>query len=168
MGEFAIGQGVPRFEDPRLVQGRGRYIDDVVYPGMAHGVVLRSPHGHAKIKSIDTKSAQAAPGVLAVLTAADWKKSGFGELPGHGGLKLRDGSPMYKPRYPVLAEDRVRWVGDCVAFVVAETVAQAMDAAELIEVDYEPLPVVVSTADASKPGAPQVWDGCKDNICFVE
>lgn len=168
MGEFAIGQGVPRFEDPRLVQGRGRYIDDVVYPGMAHGVVLRSPHGHAKIKSIDIKSAQAAPGVLAVLTAADWKKSGFGELPGHGGLKLRDGSPMYKPRYPVLAEDRVRWVGDCVAFVVAETVAQAMDAAELIEVDYEPLPVVVSTADASKPGAPQVWDGCKDNICFVE
>jgi carbon-monoxide dehydrogenase large subunit len=168
MGEFAIGQGVPRFEDPRLVQGRGRYIDDVVYPGMAHGVVLRSPHGHAKIKSIDTRSAQAAPGVLAVLTAADWKKSGFGELPGHGGLKLRDGSPMYKPHYPVLAEDRVRWVGDCVAFVVAETVAQAMDAAELIEVDYEPLPVVVGTADASKPGAPQVWDGCKDNICFVE
>ncbi|MFZ0621095.1 MAG: xanthine dehydrogenase family protein molybdopterin-binding subunit [Pseudolabrys sp.] len=168
MGEFAIGQGVPRFEDPRLVQGRGRYIDDVVYPGMAHGVVLRSPHGHAKIKSIDTKSAQAAPGVLAVLTAVDWKKSGFGDLPGHGGLKLRDGSPMYKPRYPVLAEDRVRWVGDCVAFVVAETIAQAMDAAELIEVDYEPLPAVVSTADASKPGAPLVWDGCKDNICFVE
>ena len=168
MGEFAIGQGVPRFEDPQLVQGRGRYIDDVVYPGMAHGVVLRSPHGHAKIKSIDTKSAQAAPGVLAVLTAVDWKKSGFGDLPGHGGLKLRDGSPMYKPRYPVLAEDRVRWVGDCVAFVVAETIAQAMDAAELIEVDYEPLPAVVSTADASKPGAPLVWDGCKDNICFVE
>ncbi|MGA9195139.1 MAG: xanthine dehydrogenase family protein molybdopterin-binding subunit, partial [Pseudolabrys sp.] len=168
MGEFAIGQGIPRFEDPRLVQGRGRYIDDVVYPGMAHGVVLRSPHGHAKIKSIDTKSAQAAPGVLAVLTAVDWKKSGFGDLPGHGGLKLRDGSPMYKPRYPVLAEDRVRWVGDCVAFVVAETIAQAMDAAELIEVDYEPLPAVVSTADASKPGAPLVWDGCKDNICFVE
>ena len=168
MGEFAIGQGVPRFEDPQLVQGRGRYIDDVVYPGMAHGVVLRSPHGHAKIKSIDTKSAQAAPGVLAVLTAVDWKKSGFGDLPGHGGLKLRNGSPMYKPRYPVLAEDRVRWVGDCVAFVVAETIAQAMDAAELIEVDYEPLPAVVSTADASKPGAPLVWDGCKDNICFVE
>ena len=168
MGEFAIGQGVPRFEDPRLVQGRGRYIDDIVYPGMAHGVVLRSPHGHAKIKSIDIASAQASPGVLAVLTAADWKKSGFGDLPGHGGLKLRDGSPMYKPRYPVLAEDRVRWVGDCVAFVVAETIAQAMDAAELIAVDYEPLHAVVSTADASKTGAPQVWDGCKDNICFVE
>jgi len=168
MGEFAIGQGVPRFEDPRLVQGRGRYIDDVVYPGIAHGVVLRSPHAHARIKSIDTKAAQAAPGVLAVLTAADWKKAGFNDLPGHGGLKLRDGSPMYKPRYPVLAEDRVRWVGDCVAFVVAETAAQAMDAAELINVDYEPLPTVVSTTDASRPGAPQVWDGCKDNICFVE
>jgi aerobic carbon-monoxide dehydrogenase large subunit len=168
MGEFAIGQGVPRFEDPRLVQGRGRYIDDVVYPGMAHGVMLRSPHGHARIKSIDTKAAQAAPGVLAVLTAADWKKAGLNDLPGHGGLKLRDGSPMYKARYPVLAEDRVRWVGDCVAFVVAETVAQAMDAVELVNVDYEPLPAVISTADASKPGAPQVWDGCKDNICFVE
>ncbi len=148
MGEFAIGQGVPRFEDPRLVQGRGRYIDDVVYPGMAFGVVLRSPHGHAKINSIDTTAAKSAPGVLAVITAAEWKKSGFGELPSHGGLKLRDGSPMFKPPYPVLAQDRVRWVGDPVAFVVADTQAQAADAAEMIEVDYEALPAVVSTAQA--------------------
>ncbi len=168
MGEFAIGQGVPRFEDPRLVQGRGRYIDDVVYPGMAFGVVLRSPHGHAKIKSIDTTAAKAAPGVLAVITAADWKKAGLGELPSHAGLKLRDGSPMVKPPYPVLADDRVRWVGDPVAFVVAETTAQAQDAAEMIEVDYGPLPAVVSTAEASKPGAPRVWDNCADNISFVQ
>ncbi len=168
MGEFAIGQGVPRFEDPRLVQGRGRYIDDVVYPGMAFGVVLRSPHGHAKIKSLDTAAAKAAPGVLAVITAADWKKAGLGELPSHGGLKRRDGSPMFKPPYPVLAEDRVRWVGDPVAFIVAETNAQAQDAAELVEVDYEALPAVVSTAKAMEPGAAKVWDGCADNISFVE
>ncbi len=168
MGEFAIGQGVPRFEDPRLVQGRGRYIDDVVYPGMAFGVVLRSPHGHAKILSIKTHAAKAAPGVLAVITAADWKKAGLGELPSHSGLKLRDGSPMFKPAYPVLAEDRVRWIGDPVAFVVAETAAQAADAAELIEVDYEPLPAVVSTAKATEPGSEKVWEGCADNISFVE
>ncbi len=168
MGEFAIGQGVPRFEDPRLVRGGGRYIDDVVYPGMAYGVVLRSPHGHAKILSIKTDGARAAPGVLAVITAADWKNAGLGELPSHTGLKRRDGSPMFKAAYPVLAEDRVRWVGDPVAFVVAETAAQAADAAEMIEVDYEPLPAVVSTAKATEPGAAKVWDGCPDNISFVE
>ena len=168
MGEFAIGQGVSRFEDPRLVRGGGKYIDDVVYPGMAYGVMLRSPHGHAKIISIDTSAAKAAPGVLAVITAADWKNAGLGELPSHGGLKRRDGSPMFKPSYPVLADDRVRWVGDPVAFVVAETQAQAADAAELIAVDYEPLPAVVSTAKAIEPDAAKVWDGCADNISFVE
>jgi carbon-monoxide dehydrogenase large subunit len=168
MGEFAIGQGVPRFEDPRLVRGGGRYIDDVVYPGMAFGVVLRSPHGHAKILSIKTDNAKAAPGVLAVITAADWKRAGLGELPSHTGLKRRDGSPMFKAAYPVLAEDCVRWVGDPVAFVVAETNAQAADAAEMIEVDYEPLPAVVSTAKATEPGAAKVWEGCPDNISFVE
>ena len=168
MGEFAIGQGVSRFEDPRLVRGGGKYIDDVVYPGMAYGVVLRSPHGHAKIISIDTSAAKAAPGVLAVITAADWKNAGLGELPSHGGLKRRDGSAMFKASYPVLADDRVRWVGDPVAFVVAETQAQAADAAELIAVDYEPLPTVVSTAKAIEPDAAKVWDGCADNISFVE
>ena len=168
MGEFAIGQGVSRFEDPRLIRGGGKYIDDVVYPGMAYGVVLRSPHGHAKIISIDTSAAKAAPGVLAVITAADWKNAGLGELPSHGGLKRRDGSPMFKSSYPVLADDRVRWVGDPVAFVVAETQAQAADAAELIAVDYEPLPAVVSTAKAIEPDAAKVWDGCADNISFVE
>ncbi len=118
--------------------------------------------------SIKTDSARTAPGVLAVITAADWKKAGLGELPSHTGLKRRDGAPMFKAAYPVLAEDRVRWVGDPVAFVVAETAAQAADAAELIEVDYEPLPAVVSTAKATEPGAAKVWDGCPDNISFVE
>jgi len=168
MGEFAIGQGVPRFEDPRLVQGRGSYTDDVQMPGMAYGVVLRSPHGHAKILSIDTGAAKAAPGVRAVITAADWKAAKLGDLPSHSGLKRRDGSAMLKPRYPVLAEDRVRWVGDPVAFVVADTPAQAMDAAELVAVDYEELPAVVSTAEAVKPGGPRVHEECPDNISFVE
>ncbi|HET8546210.1 MAG TPA: xanthine dehydrogenase family protein molybdopterin-binding subunit [Pseudolabrys sp.] len=168
MGEFAIGQGVSRFEDPRLVRGGGRYTDDIKLPGLIHGVVLRSPHAHAKIKSIDITAAKTAPGVLAVLTSADIKAAGYGDLPVPGGLKRRDGSPMYRPRYPILAKDRVRWVGDSVAFVVAETVAQALDAAEMISVDYEELPAVTSTAEAPKPGAPRVWDDCPDNICFVE
>ncbi len=168
MGEFAIGQGVSRFEDPRLVRGGGCYTDDVQIPGMAYGVVLRSPHGHAKIMSLDTSAARAAPGVLAVITGVDWKAAGLGDLPSHSGLKRRDGSPMHKPRYTVLAEDRVRWVGDCVAFVVADTLAQAMDGAELVQVDYEELPAVVSTEDASKSGGPRVHDDCPDNISFVE
>jgi carbon-monoxide dehydrogenase large subunit len=168
MGEFAIGQGVSRFEDPRLVRGGGRYTDDIQLPGLARGVVLRSPHAHAKIKSIDITAAKTAPGVLAVLTNADIKAAGYGDLPVPGGLKRRNGSAMYKPRYPILAEDRVRWVGDSVAFVIAETVEQAFDAAEMISVDYEELPAVTSTAEAPKPGAPRVWDDCPDNICFVE
>jgi carbon-monoxide dehydrogenase large subunit len=168
MGEFAIGHGVSRFEDPRLVRGAGHYTDDVQLPGMAHGVVLRSAHAHAKINAIDTTAAKAAPGVLAIITAADWKAAGFGDLPSHAGLKRPGGGPMYKPRYTVLAEDRVRWVGDCVAFVVGDTLAQAQDAAELIQVDYEELPAVVSTAEAAAPGCARVYDDCPDNISFME
>jgi carbon-monoxide dehydrogenase large subunit len=167
MGEFAVGQSVPRFEDPRLVRGGGRYVSDIVLPRMAFAYVLRSPHAHAKIRSIDTAAAKAAPGVVAVLTGADWEASGFGDLPVPSGRKRRDGSPMYRPRYRALVKDRVRWVGDYVAFVVAETYHQAADAAELIEVDYETLPAIVSTADAPAPGAPLVWDDCSSNICFV-
>ena len=167
MGEFAIGQGVSRFEDPRLVRGAGHYVDDIKLPGTAHGVVLRSPHAHAKIKSIDTTAAKAAPGVLAVLTAADVKAAGWGDLPVPGGLKLRDGSTPFKPRYPILADGKTRWVGDYVAFVVAETQAQAMDALELIQADFEELPAVTSTAEASKSGTPAVWEECPDNIGFV-
>src|SRR6266508_2303065 len=167
MGEFAIGQSVSRFEDPRLLRGGGRYVGDIVLPGLAFGYVLRSPHAHARIRSINAAQAKAAPGVLAVLTGADWQASGWGDLPVPGGLKLRDGS-VFRPPYPALAKDRVRWVGDYVAFVVAETYHQALDAAELIEVDYEPLPAIVSTAEATAKGAPRVWDDCADNIGFVQ
>src|SRR5580704_6261400 len=168
MGEFAIGQGVPRFEDPRLVRGEGRYVGDLALPGMAFGHVLRSPHAHARIRAIDVSRAKAAPGVLAVLTGTDWQASGFGDLPVPGGLKRRDGAPLYRPPFPALVEDRVRWVGDYVAFVVAESIHQAMDAAELIAVDYEPLPAVTSAAAAVAAGAPLVFDDCPSNICFVQ
>ncbi|MGC1780872.1 MAG: xanthine dehydrogenase family protein molybdopterin-binding subunit [Xanthobacteraceae bacterium] len=168
MGEFAVGQPVPRFEDPRLVKGHGRYIADMTFPGMAFGYVLRSPHAHARIRSIDTAKAKAAPGVLAVLTGADYKAAGFGDLPVPGGLKRRGDTPGYKPRYPALVEDRVRMIGDYVAFVVAETYFQAVDASELIEVDYEPLPAVVSTGDAVNADVPLVWDDCPNNIGFVQ
>src|SRR5216683_3350386 len=167
MGEFAVGQPVPRFEDPRLLRGGGRYVDDMVQPRMAFGHVLRSPHAHARIRSIDVSRATAAPGVLAVLTGADWQQSGWGDLPVPDGMRQRGGAPMYRPRFPALVTDRVRWVGDYVAFVVAETKHQAADAAELIEVEYAPLPAAVSTAGAVLPGAPRVWEDCPDNICFV-
>jgi carbon-monoxide dehydrogenase large subunit len=167
MGEFALGQSVARFEDQRLLQGRGRFVDDTQLPRMVHGVVLRSEHAHAKILSINTEAAKAVPGVLDILTGTDWEASGWGDLPVGRGQKRRDGSDLYRCRYPALVTDRVRWVGDCVAFVVAETREQAQDAAELIEVDYQPLPAITSTADATKPGAPLVRDDCPDNICFV-
>ena len=168
MGDFSIGQSVSRFEDPRLLRGGGRYVDDVALPNMAHGSVLRSPHAHARIRSIDTRAAEAAPGVLAVLTGKSWQASGFAaNLPRGSGLKKRDGAPMFVPPYPVLVTDRVKRVGDYVAFVVAETRNQAMDAAELIEIEYEPLPAITSTADALASDAPKTWDDCPDNICYV-
>jgi carbon-monoxide dehydrogenase large subunit len=167
MGEFAIGQGVPRFEDPRLLRGGGWYVDDIALPGMAFGYVLRSPHAHARIRKIDTAAATAAPGVLCVLTGEDWAKSGWGDLPVPGTHKRRDGSVNYRPRYPALVKDEVRFAGDYVAFVVAETKHQAADAAELIDVDYEPLPATLGTYESAQPGAPLVWPDCKDNICFT-
>src|SRR5215210_776542 len=114
---IAVGQSVPRFEDLRLVRGGGRYVDDIALPGMLFGFVLRSPHAHAAIRSINTAAAKAASGVRAVLTGADWQASGFGDLPVPGGMTRRDGSQMYRPLFSALVKDRVRWVGDYVAFV---------------------------------------------------
>jgi carbon-monoxide dehydrogenase large subunit len=166
MGEFALGQPVPRFEDPRLLRGGGRYVDDMVLPRMAFGYVLRSPHAHARILAIDTSKAKEAPGVLAVLTGEDWRESGWGSLPTPGGLRRRGGAPGYRHPFPALARDRVRWVGDYVAFVVAETREQAADAAELIQVEYELLPSVVSSEAALAADAPRVWEEAPDNVCF--
>jgi len=166
MGEFGIGQPVPRTEDPRLLRGGGNYGDDFLLANQAHGYILRSPHAHAKINAIDTAAAKAAPGVLAVLTGEDWQEAGFGAFPVLVPRQRRDGSPMHRGPRAALATDRVRKVGDEIAFIVAETLAQAKDAAELIEIDFEILPAVTATADAMKPGAPLVWDDCPANECF--
>ncbi len=167
MGEFGIGQAVARFEDPRLLRGEGRFVHDVSLPGQLHAVLLRSPHAHARIVSIDTKAAAAAAGVAAVFTGEDYAREGFGGPSPALKRSRPDGSPMFWRAHPVLARDRVRSVGDPVAMVVAETLAQAKDAAELVEVEYEALPAVTSVAEAVKPGAAAVWDECPDNVSNV-
>ena len=165
MAKFGIGQGVPRWEDPRLLRGGGRYSDDVNIARQAYGAVLRSPHAHARIAGIDTAAAAAAPGVLAVYTHVD--VAALGGIPCLVPRNKADGTPMFSPPNLPLRKDRVRMVGDPVAFVVAETAAGARDAAELIAVDYEPLGSVTRTADARTPGMQPVWDECPDNVCFV-
>src|SRR5215475_11795238 len=167
MAKFGIGQAVRRVEDQRFLQGLGRYVDDIALPGMCHGVTVLSPHAHARIKRVDTTKAKAAPGVLAVLTGADAVADKLGSFTAH--LMPEDfGAPKgHRTFQPVLVADKVRFVGDRVAFVVAETVAQARDAAELIEIDYEPLPAVVELEDAAKDGAVKVWeDAPLGNIAF--
>ena len=168
MGEFAPGTPVPRFEDERLLKGAGHYVDDVYLPNTAHAVVLRSPYAHAEIRSINVEAARKAPGVLLVLTGEDWVASGFGDLPVADGRVRADGRRIYRPQYPALSTGRLRWVGDCVAFVVAETRHQAADAAELVQVDYVALPAATAITEAVKPGAPLVWSDCDNNICFVQ
>jgi carbon-monoxide dehydrogenase large subunit len=167
MAKFGIGQSVRRVEDPRLLTGGGRYTDDTKLTGPAARMhVLRSPHAHADIKKIDTSAAAKAPGVLLVLTGRDVKKADFGDVPCLVPLENRDGSPRGETPRPMLAQGRVRHVGDPVALVVAETLEQAKDAAELIEVDYAARPHVVGTFEAAQPGAPLVHDNVKDNIVF--
>jgi len=165
--KFAIGQSVRRLEDPRLIQGFGRYSDDVSLPHQAYAVVVRSPHAHARIRSLDTANARGAPGVFAVLTGADLAADGLGDLPTDKTRKRRDGSPAFATPRPALVRDRVRHVGDPVALVVAATPDQAVDAAELVTVDYDPLPAVAATPDAARPGAPAVWAEAPDNVAFV-
>ena len=162
--KFGVGQPVRRSEDPKLVRGEGCYTDDLSRAGQAYAVMVRSRDAHGTIRSIDTAAAKAMPGVLAVCTAADL--SAYGPLKCNLPLKNRDGSPMrYTPR-PALAGDKVRFVGDPVACVIAETVAQAKDAAEAVTVDVEPLPVVLKPADAVKPGASLVFDAVPNNIAL--
>jgi len=167
MAKFGIGQAVRRVEDQRFLTGAGRYIDDLNLPGQAFAVTVLSPHAHARITRIDVAKAKAAPGVLAVLTGADALADKLGSLTAH--LMPEDvGAPKgHRTFQPLLVADRVRFAGDRVAYVVAETAAQARDAAELVEVDYEPLPPVVDLEDAVKPDAPKVWDECADgNVAF--
>ena len=166
MSKFALGQSVTRIEDAALVQGAGSYTDDVELAGAAHAYVLRSPHAHAKILGIDAAAARAAPGVLAILTAEDAAADSLGDIPCLVPVTNIDGTQRADTPRPVLARGRVRHVGDPVALLVAETLAQAKDAAELIAIEYEPLPAVVDTRGATQAGAPRVWDHIADNLCF--
>ncbi|MBO0752728.1 MAG: xanthine dehydrogenase family protein molybdopterin-binding subunit [Bradyrhizobiaceae bacterium] len=167
MGEYGIGQPVPREEDPYLVRGAGRYVDDVKADRQAHANVLRSPHAHAHIRHIDVTRAKAMPGVIAVLTGEDAEVLKLGALEPKIPRRRRDGTPAFVASQPFLARGRVRYVGDPVAFIVAETLDEAKDAAEAIEVQYDILPAVATTADAIAPGAVAVWDGCPDNEVFT-
>src|SRR5271169_1310372 len=164
MIKFGVGQPVTRLEDARLLKGRGHYQDDANLPGQLHAIFLRLPHAHAAIRSIETSAAAAAPGVRAVYTGADYAADGLAMPKAAMPRKKADGSPMFAPPRPALVVDRARYVGDPVAMIVAESLAQAKDAAELVEIDYEPLPSVTSTADAALPGAPRVWDENPDNV----
>jgi carbon-monoxide dehydrogenase large subunit len=168
-----IGEPVRRKEDLRLLTGRGRFGDDVALPRQAHACFVRSPHAHARIVAVDKRAALAAPGVLAVLTGADYAAAGLGPIPHNPGLsappdvqaRLIDGPPIATLHYP-LPVDKARFVGEPVALVVAETIVAAKDAGELVDVAYEPLSVVVRAADAVAPGAPVLWDEAPDNVCI--
>src|SRR6266446_1956289 len=164
--KFGVGQPVPRKEDPTLLRGEGRYTDDVSLPGQAHAVMVRSRVAHGVLKGIDTQAASVLPGVLAILTHADLEAAGFGPLKCPLNIPQRDGSPMKTPPRPSLAKGRVRFVGEAVACVVAETAVQAKDAAEAVELDIEELPAVTSPADALKPGAPQLHAEAPGNLAL--
>src|SRR5215472_13205673 len=166
MNQYGIGQPVRRVEDRRFLTGQGNYVDDLNLPRQAHAYMLRSPHAHAAIRQIDTAAAAAAPDVLAVLTGEDLAGDGIGTIPCLSALRNRDGSPAALPPRPAIVRDRVRHIGDTVAMVVAEAAAAARDAAELVDIQYEPLPAVVATAHAGDPGQPLVWDTAPGNLAF--
>jgi carbon-monoxide dehydrogenase large subunit len=159
------GQFPGRREDDRFLTGTGCFLDDLAVESLARGVVLRSPHAHAEIAKIDSAAAIALPGVLAVITGAEWQAEGLGGMPTRTAAKNSDGSPVPVPPQPVLAQGQVRYVGEAVAFVVAETRAAAEAGAELVEVDYVPLPSVSDGRAALEPAAPRVWDDLPSNLC---
>jgi aerobic carbon-monoxide dehydrogenase large subunit len=162
--QFGIGQPVPRTEDPTLVRGQGRYTDDLNLAGQAYAVMVRSRDAHGVIRGIDAEAARAKPGVLGIYTAADLKA--YGPLKNALPMKSRDGSPLKVALRHALAEGKVRCVGDPVACVVAQTLAQAKDAAETVSLDIEPLPAVALASEGAKPGAPQLYDGIAGNIAL--
>ncbi|HUB94532.1 MAG TPA: molybdopterin cofactor-binding domain-containing protein, partial [Stellaceae bacterium] len=166
MALYGIGQPVPREEDPRLLRGQGRYVDDVKAPREARAFVLRSPHAHARIVAIDTRGAKQMPGVLAVLTGDDLRARGLGTLRPMVPRKRSTGAPAYVAAQPLLAQGRVRFAGEPVAFVVADTLDQARDAAERVEIDYEALPIVATAEAALKLGAPAIWEDNPGNEAF--
>jgi CO/xanthine dehydrogenase Mo-binding subunit len=167
MNNVKFGQALPRVEDRKLLTGRGCYVDDIDLPMQAHGVVVYSNHARARIRSIDTSRALQSSGTLGVLTGNDIAQRGFGGLPPLFMPEDAGGPKAYRTIRPLLAQTEVRHVGDRVAFCVAETLDQARDAAELIEIDYEPLPGVSDLSGAVLAGAPSVWDAVPTNVCFT-
>ena len=163
MASRILGSGIKRREDPRLITGQAKYTDDIVLPGMVYMSVVRSPYGHARIKHIDTRKAAAMPGVLAVFTGQQMKDAGFGPIPC---AWVVPGSDTKTPPYPPMAIDTVRYAGNAVALVVAADRYQARDAADAVDVDYEPLPAVVDAFKATQPNAPQLHDDVANNVCF--
>ncbi len=166
MTENGFGAAVRRKEDYRFITGRGQYVDDINRPHQLYAHIIRSPIAHGKINKVEVDAAKAVSGVVAVLTGADMAADGIGGLPCAWGVNNKDGSPMVEPGHPPLATECVRYVGDQVAVVLAETRAIARDAAELVDVDFEELPAVADLESASADGAPLVWDDAKGNICF--
>jgi carbon-monoxide dehydrogenase large subunit len=166
MGMEGIGARVARKEDKRFITGMGRYVDDMVVPGMKHAVFVRSPHAHAEIKKIDVKAAQAMPGVIGVLTGKELKADGIGNLICGWMIHSKDGSPMKMGAWSPLAVDRVRYVGDAVVIVVADTKGQARDAAEAVNITYKELKAVAEAPDALKKGAPQLHPEAEGNLIF--
>src|SRR5690348_1035375 len=156
MDRSIIGDSPRRREDARFITGRGSYVDDLTFDRLTRAVFVRSPHAHARIRSIDTSAAKKAPRVLAVLTAADVARDGLKNLRPYAEANVQTGERFIFDEQPLLAAGKVRFMGETVAMVVAETLAQALDASELITVDYEPLPAVTSAYAAVAPGAPQL------------
>ncbi|ALK10007.1 xanthine dehydrogenase family protein molybdopterin-binding subunit [Blastochloris viridis] len=161
-----IGEAVKRKEDHRFITGKGQYTDDINRPGQTYAHFLRSPHAHALVRGIDATAARALPGVIAVFTGADLAADNIGALPCGWMIHSKDGSPMKAPGHPCLAQGKVRYVGDPVAVIIAETLTDAKDAAAAIEVDYEVLPAVVTAAEAQAPGAALVFDEVPRNTAF--
>jgi aerobic carbon-monoxide dehydrogenase large subunit len=155
--KFALGQPVPRNEDPTLLRGEGRYTDDLSLPGQAYAVIVRSRYAHGVINAIDTEDAQAMPGVLGIYTGPDLTAAGIKPMPLGQAIPTSDSTPMHRPSCPVLTSDRVRYVGDPVAIVVAETAAQAKDAAETVFLDIEPLPAVTRASEAAASSTSWSW-----------
>src|SRR5947209_345567 len=161
-----IGTPVRRREDFRFLTGQGTYTDDIDRPGQRYAYILRSPQAHARITGIDTSAALSAPGVVAVYTGKDMAADGVGGLPCGWQIHSKDGSPMVEPPHPPLASDRVRHVGDQVAVVIAESLGQARDAAELVQVDYAEEPAAINPAEALQANAPQVHSEAPGNLCY--
>jgi len=164
--KFGIGQSITRVEDLRLITGKGQYTDDLPALNAARMYILRSPYAHADIQSLDAEVARNAPGVLSILTGDDVAREGLGLMPCMIPITSRDGRERGETPWPMLAQNRVRFVGEPVAVVIAETLNQARDAAELIEVDYEPLEAAIDTVGATQPGQPQLWEHSPNNIIF--